>query len=130
MIRNSALFCMIAGLVSSPALAIRGSDVLHEYFSDASHRKLVGTIEYTCGGGIIKFGRKSPFVRTQSDSCRPNRVNMTKFTAARRDPLKYVEMCKRRCDIKYHVGLCLPESCPTSEAAAECRANCELSLDN
>ncbi len=130
MIRNAAMFCMIASLASTPALAIRGSDVLHEYYSDSSHRRLVGSIEYTCGGGILKFGHKTPFVRTQSDSCRPNRVNMTEFAGARRDPQKYVDMCKRRCVIKYHVGLCLPESCPTNDAAAECSANCEHILDN
>ena len=124
-------------LVAVPCDALPPNDVITTYFADAAKTKWVGEVELTCGGGIIKFGRTSQFLKKSSDSCRPGRMTpiaMSRFAGPPRDR---VAACNLRCDVRFHHRppmMCTPNACPTDaldEAAAQCHASCnELATGN
>ena len=117
-----AAFCMTA------ADARRGNDVVHDYYSDAAKTHWIGEVEYTCGGGIIRFGKVSNFVKTSSDSCfsrglGQNRMSMIPASASKQDRYR---LCVQACSRKFGgPHLCDANGCPYKDAENACIATCD-----
>ena len=125
----SLLFLVSA--FAGTAYALPANDVTTSYFSDAAKTKLVGTVERTCAGGTIVFGRKTAFSTRTSDSCLPHRISRSAVLSSARRGLSPQQTCHAMCERRFGgPGICLPDgSCPKQEAAAECNATCDAQFN-
>jgi hypothetical protein len=61
---------LIVGVgVSVKTQASRGKEVITTYYSDATHKKIVGEKSLTCGGRIILLGKETKFYTKESIPC-------------------------------------------------------------
>lgn len=124
MARKITSFLFMASLLCAPAFARRANDVTITYFADAGMKTEVGSVEYTCGGGIVKIGRVTGVHRSDSDSCANGRMTPIALQKLARSRDKVAE-CQFMCTKKYKIGLCTPDSCAWHDALDECEKNCD-----
>ncbi|HEY9665631.1 MAG TPA: DUF6289 family protein [Coleofasciculaceae cyanobacterium] len=61
---------LIVGVgVSLKTQARHNKEVTTTYYSDATHKKIVGEKTLPCGGGIIQWGKKTEFYTKDSFPC-------------------------------------------------------------
>ena len=107
------------------AEARTANDVTTTYYADAAHKKWVGSVELTCAGGKLSYGRTSNYAVHQSDSCSDRRMKPAAYQALARDARGRLQICYARCATKYgSPQQCDPERCPGAEALDECNAGC------
>jgi hypothetical protein len=127
MLKSGLAALGVALALAGPAAARPGADVTTDYYADAAKTKWVGMTELTCGGGIIRQGRRTAFYTRSSDSCgraRFDTVRMQSFATMKPNPLV---QCRAACDRKFNhpPQICLPNSCPAQEQHTECLNACE-----
>lgn len=121
-----ALIISITLLAVSAAWALPANDVATTYYADAAHTKWVGSVETTCSGGILKYGRTSPFYVKQSDSCRDHRISSITLNSLSRDPRTRAQVCYAMCYKKFGgPHPCEPDGCPYKDALNQCDADCD-----
>ena len=125
MARKILSFLFLASLCCGPALARRPNDVTITYFADASLQKIVGEVEYPCGGGKIRHGRITAFYKPDSASCSARKITYIPPAKLARLRDSY-HACLNICQRKHPRGPCLPDgTCPSDDALADCAANCQ-----
>ncbi len=132
--RKAFFFVMLATTICGTAVARTANDVTTTYFADAAKTKVVGFMELTCGGGVIRSGRTSRFTLKTTDSCSLHRVSSSalKQVAAGHGGLTRGQACHAMCYRKFGTpAYCLPDgSCPQRDALDECNQSCDAATNN
>ncbi|WP_156678040.1 hypothetical protein [Sphingomonas profundi] len=124
--RTIISFLLLATAIGGVAHARPLNDVTTTYYADKAKTKWIGSVELTCGGGIISFGRKSAFFTRSSDSCAQHRVKPDAVSRIARHGLNAQQVCYAMCYRKFgRPEMCLPDgTCPQQEALEQCNQSC------
>ena len=129
MLCKSPNLTMIAVLILGTCAASARSpvDVTTTFYADAAKTQWVGEIELTCGGGIIKFGHRSPFSTQTSDSCLPGRMSQSTLSRFKGVRFDRVAACRNACVVRFYKGLgfCSTNDCPERDALNDCLSGCD-----